>query len=557
MIEKNSQVILKAAPTHFKLYKAGKIWLISGLAVAAFYTGVAGQMTNAHADVQPTVTQPALTKAASAATLTPTSGASTATVNSTATSSANVATSASSTAGSLASAGLSSATVSQTASSQAVSVGSVIAAQPMAASATPVATPTPASQLTTNIKDRVTVPASYLANAQYPGPFTAGVNQQIPFNAFGGDGMLTRLLLKAADSAPWSDNGVAKNSALLPIEANSDQYTYEVDLNGNTVGKTGQALLDQLKANGEMAYDATVKVFTKGDDTTPTATKSVTINLTSLTDNIKQTLNVPANYLAAANYPGPFTAGVNQVIPFNAFGGDGMLTRLLLTAADGAPWSDNGAAKNPALLPIAANADEFFYEVDLNGNTAGKSGQALLDQLKANGTMTYNATVKVYGMKNGQADLTNLLGTKMVQITLNGAKSTMAGDGQSGSAANEPSAAKPGSAVTDPVGSVATRAASAAKQHENAMAGERQVSIQVGSNMEQSGTGSTLATTSTKINTMTHAKMTPQKMSTTTSMQRQLPHTDADKTSGWGAIELAILSGLAGLAGVLGLRKRR
>ena len=28
--------------------------------------------------------------------------------------------------------------------------------------------------------------------------------------------------------------------------------------------------------------------------------------------------------------PGPFTAGVNQVIPYEFFAGDGMLTRLIL-----------------------------------------------------------------------------------------------------------------------------------------------------------------------------------------------------------------------------------
>ena len=63
--------------------------------------------------------------------------------------------------------------------------------------------------------------------------------------------MLTRFLLKASDKAPWSDNGIAKNPALLPLEGLvKGQYFYEVDLNGNTVGKDGQALLDQLRANG-------------------------------------------------------------------------------------------------------------------------------------------------------------------------------------------------------------------------------------------------------------------------------------------------------------------
>ena len=138
-------------------------------------------------------------------------------------------------------------------------------------------------------------------------------------------------------------------------------------------------------------------------------------------DNTKDTVDVPASYLDKAMVPGPFLAGVNQVIPYEAFGGDGMLTRLLLKASDKAPWSDNGTAKNPALLPLEGLAKgQYFYEVDLNGNTVGKDGQALLDQLRANGTHTYLATVKVYGSKDGKPDLTNLIATRQVTIQLRG-----------------------------------------------------------------------------------------------------------------------------------------
>ena len=138
-------------------------------------------------------------------------------------------------------------------------------------------------------------------------------------------------------------------------------------------------------------------------------------------ENTKDTVDVPASYLEKANVPGPFLAGVNQVIPYEAFGGDGMLTRLLLKSSDKAPWSDNGTAKNPALLPLEGLAKgQYFYEVDLNGNTTGKDGQALLDQLRANGTYAYQATVKVYGAKDGKPDLTNLIATRQVTIQLRG-----------------------------------------------------------------------------------------------------------------------------------------
>ncbi|COB14243.1 PavB family fibronectin-binding SSURE repeat adhesin [Streptococcus pneumoniae] len=288
-----------------------------------------------------------------------------------------------------------------------------------------------------NTKDSIDVPAAYLEKAEGKGPFTAGVNQVIPYELFAGDGMLTRLLLKASDNAPWSDNGTAKNPALPPLEGlTKGKYFYEVDLNGNTVGKQGQALIDQLRANGTQTYKATVKVYGnkdgKADLTNLVATKNVDININGLVaketvqkavaDNVKDSIDVPAAYLEKAKGEGPFTAGVNHVIPYELFAGDGMLTRLLLKASDKAPWSDNGDAKNSALSPLGENVKtkgQYFYQVALDGNVAGKEKQALIDQFRANGTQTYSATVNVYGNKDGKPDLTNLVATKKVTIKIN------------------------------------------------------------------------------------------------------------------------------------------
>ena len=288
-----------------------------------------------------------------------------------------------------------------------------------------------------NTKDTVDVPATYLDKANYPGPFTAGVNQVIPYEFFGGDGMLTRLILKASDKAPWSDNGSAKNPALPPVEKlGKGLYFYEVDLAG-TQGKSDKDLLDLLKQNGTQSYKATIKVYGakdgKADLSNLVATKDLDVNLNGLTtpaevqkgvaENTKDTVDVPASYLDKANYPGPFTAGVNQVIPYEFFGGDGMLTRLILKASDKAPWSDNGSAKNPALPPVEKlGKGLYFYEVDLAG-TQGKSDKDLLDLLKQNGTQSYKATIKVYGAKDGKADLSNLVATKDLTVNLNGQQS--------------------------------------------------------------------------------------------------------------------------------------
>ena len=288
-----------------------------------------------------------------------------------------------------------------------------------------------------NTKDTVDVPASYLDKANFPGPFTAGVNQVIPYEFFAGDGMLTRLIMKASDKAPWSDNGSAKNPALPPVEKlGKGLYFYEVDLAG-TQGKSDKELLDLLKQNGTQSYKATIKVYGakdgKADLSNLVATKDLDVNLNGLTtpaevqkgvsDNTKDTVDVPASYLDKANFPGPFTAGVNQVIPYEFFAGDGMLTRLIMKASDKAPWSDNGSAKNPALPPVEKlGKGLYFYEVDLAG-TQGKSDKELLDLLKQNGTQSYKATIKVYGAKDGKADLSNLVATKDLTVNLNGQQS--------------------------------------------------------------------------------------------------------------------------------------
>ena len=310
-----------------------------------------------------------------------------------------------------------------------------------------------------NIKGSTDVPASFLQNANHPGPFTAGVNEVIPYELFGGDGMLTRLLLKSSDGAPWSDNGTAKHAGLLPF-ANipKGKYFYQVSLNGKAAGKQGKALLDQLKANGTHSYTATVTVYGatkdgKADLNNVIATRQVNLNLNgtttvdqvkkSVVDNIKDKIDVPASYLTNAVYPGPFTAGVNQVIPYELFGGDGMLTRLLLKSSNGAPWSDNGSAKHPGLLPLASlGKGQYFYQVSLDGNAAGKQDKALLEQLKANGTHLYKATVTVYGAtKDGKADLNNVIATKSVTINLKAEKKAdsngQSQQGQNGQAQNQ------------------------------------------------------------------------------------------------------------------------
>ena len=447
------------------------------------------------------------------------------------------------------------------------------------------------SAVENNVKDSIDVPAAYLEKAEGKGPFTAGVNQVIPYELFAGDGMLTRLLLKASDKAPWSDNGTAKNPALSPLGENvktKGQYFYEVDLNGNTVGKQGQDLIDQLRANGTQTYKATVKVYGnkdgKADLTNLVATKNVDININGLVaketvekavkDNVKDSIDVPAAYLEKAKGEGPFTAGVNHVIPYELFAGDGMLTRLLLKASDKAPWSDNGDAKNPALSPLGENVKtkgQYFYQVALDGNVAGKEKQELIDQFRANGTKTYSATVKVYGNKDGKADLTNVVATKQVTIKIN-VKET------SGTANGSFSPSNSGSGVTPMNHSHATGAThQMPTDHKDMMAPAKETDKAMPANdqMEKSGmkteTPAPSTTDSMPADTMTSSTNTmagedmaasANKMADTMMSDKMmsddkamLPNTGEAQTSmaSIGFLGLA----LAGLLGGLGLKNKK
>ena len=205
------------------------------------------------------------------------------------------------------------------------------------------------------------------------------------------------------------------------VDKTVEQPVVGTDREAKTVVKENDILSlskNTVDAPKEDAVDMTTH------KTTPAEVKKAVM------DNTKDTVDVPAKYLDKANFPGPFTAGVNQVIPYHLFAGDGMLTRLILNSSDKAPWSDNGSAKNPALPPVEnLTKGLYFYEVDLAG-TQGKQDKELLDLLKANGTQSYKATIKVYGEKDGKADLTNVVATK--EVTVNLYKETKQEDMKSG-----------------------------------------------------------------------------------------------------------------------------
>ena len=234
---------------------------------------------------------------------------------------------------------------------------------------------------------------------------------------------LPETVLKEAVDSALTANQTTPTPKEVVDETNSTDKSSSDPNEEAAKPKEEEVMPEVSKPKEEVKPVATPDVVSK-QDTEATTPQSVTTQdevKKGVEENTKDSVDVPASYLEKANVPGPFLAGVNQVIPYEAFGGDGMLTRLLLKSSDKAPWSDNGTANNPALLPLEGLAKgQYFYEVDLNGNTTGKDGQALLDQLRANGTYAYQATVKVYGAKDGKPDLTNLIATRQVTIQLRG-----------------------------------------------------------------------------------------------------------------------------------------
>lgn len=291
-----------------------------------------------------------------------------------------------------------------------------------------------ATSVTSAIKQEVSVPETYLKAANHPGPFTAGVNQVIPYEAFGGDGMLTRLLLQSSDAAPWSDNGTAMHPALAPVnKLAANHYFYSFDLEGEVKNKMGAELLKELQMNPNRNYQGRVTVYgsTNGmaDLSNIIASQQVQLSfhpvLTPddfrkfLQNNTKEHVQLPLDYLEHANVDGPFLAGVNQVIPLEAFGGDGMLTRLLLKAADKAPWSHNGSAMHPTLT-IAHNlpTGKYFYTFALSGAGKGLMGKDLLAFLQKNQTNMVSGTIVLYGSTDGKSDMNLVLAQKEVQLSL-------------------------------------------------------------------------------------------------------------------------------------------
>ena len=271
---------MQTKTTHFRSWKSGKNWLYAASILTILVGGTAfSSAEKVSADEKSTPQTSMMTdnkpqsNSKASPTSSVTSAASMSSSTSSVTSAAPMSSSSTSSMTNSTNAIPTSSTVSAMPSSHMTSASSIASSVASSASTTPIATVK--SEVATHIAATTTVSASKLANAVAPGPFTAGVNQVIPLEAFGGDGMLTRLLLTNAAKAAWSDNGTAKNTALSAVDGlGSGEYFYEVDLSG-TNGATGQDLLNLLRTNGTKAYQATVKIYGTNANGMPDTSKII------------------------------------------------------------------------------------------------------------------------------------------------------------------------------------------------------------------------------------------------------------------------------------------
>ncbi len=124
---------------------------------------------------------------------------------------------------------------------------------------------TPAEVQKVWLKHQDTCSSFLLGQGQLPRP-AAGVNQEvIPYEFFGGDGMLTRLILKASDKAPWSDNGgSAKNPALPPVRKIGQRpLLLWSGFGWYTRGKSDKRLTWPLETKRHSSYKATINTVRK------------------------------------------------------------------------------------------------------------------------------------------------------------------------------------------------------------------------------------------------------------------------------------------------------
>ncbi|MGT2832447.1 SSURE domain-containing protein [Streptococcus halotolerans] len=214
----------------------------------------------------------------------------------------------------------------------------------------------------------------------------------------------------STDATPKMSPEMSNTEASQPAKMTDMSNTSETSSTTDT-----SKMMEMMDSQTEASSDAPSTA--EMPQATVTSPETVT---TAVEQVIHEDISVPESYVKKANFPGPFTAGVNQVIPFEAFGGDGMLTRLLLKSSDGAAWSDNGKDMNPALLPLEnLSKGHYFYNLELEGALQGKMDDDLLKTLKAMSGKTITGKVLVYAAKGDMPDLSKILASKMVTLHLN------------------------------------------------------------------------------------------------------------------------------------------
>ncbi len=122
--------------------------------------------------------------------------------------------------------------------------------------------------------------------------------------------------------------------------------------------------------------------------------------------NTKDTVDVPATYLDKANFPGPFTAGVNQIFLTKLWWRWNADPPILKASGQGPVFVRQWNSKNPALLPLEGLQGQYFYEVDLSVIRLVKT---VFSNFELTEAKHIQLPSRCMALKDGKPDLTNWL----------------------------------------------------------------------------------------------------------------------------------------------------
>ncbi|MCT1194369.1 hypothetical protein EFL90_06785, partial [Lactococcus lactis] len=160
-----------------------------------------------------------------------------------------------------------------------------------------------APQSTKIIQNAQSTEAADITNSN--SPLTASI--ATPQNSLSSENPATPTTTVTKNSTSSENSAIAENSSLAPVSSAVATPAVTTNTTNTTnIPKTSVPTTVAVTSSISTSQIAPISEVSDG-----------------VSNNIKTNTRVSASELANAKAPGPFTAGVNSVIPLEAFGGDG------------------------------------------------------------------------------------------------------------------------------------------------------------------------------------------------------------------------------------------